>query len=224
MNIEIIDYYDKIAENYDNSRFNNTYGKYIDKQERLILDKLVKVQNKNKVLDLGCGTGRFLNKANFGIDASEKMIAFANKKYPNKNLFVKNAACTEFESQKFDVVISFHLLMHLPKTEIIEIIKETHRILKTGGRLIFDIPSQKRRKLFNYKATSWHGANLMSVNDVKKICESMWELKSYHGVLFFPIHRIPSFFRKIFYKLDVILSNSIMKEYCSYLIFEMRKK
>lgn len=221
---EIIDYYDNLAENYENTRFNNTYGRYIDKQERIILNKLLETQNNNIVLDLGCGTGRFLNKANYGVDASEKMIELAKKKFPNKKLFINDAANTEFEDEKFDVVFSFHLLMHLDKIKIIEIINEAHRILKTGGRLIFDIPSTKRRKLLNYKPMNWHGANSFSVNDIKEMCGSKWKFKKYYGILFLPIHRIPNAFRKVFFYLDVALSNSIIREYCSYLIFEIEKK
>ena len=38
---KIINYYDSLAESYDENRFDNTYGKFIDKQERNILDKLL---------------------------------------------------------------------------------------------------------------------------------------------------------------------------------------
>ena len=36
---KIIDYYDNLAETYDENRFENTYGKFIDKQERNILNQ-----------------------------------------------------------------------------------------------------------------------------------------------------------------------------------------
>jgi hypothetical protein len=38
---ELAAYYETLAATYDENRFNNTYGQFIDKQERKILDKLL---------------------------------------------------------------------------------------------------------------------------------------------------------------------------------------
>ena len=37
MNLEIKKYYDTLAQSYDSDRFENSYGKFIDTQERLYL-------------------------------------------------------------------------------------------------------------------------------------------------------------------------------------------
>ena len=80
----IVDYYNNIAEDYDYSRFENSYGCYIDKQERIVLDKLN--INPAHSLDLPCGTGRFLNYADYGCDASANMLKVATRNWPNKTL------------------------------------------------------------------------------------------------------------------------------------------
>lgn len=224
MNNEVITYYDKLAENYDLDRFENSYGKFIDKQERKILGKLLKSIDSENVLDLACGTGRLLNKAQFGVDASENMIKIAKKKFPNKSLRVSDASNTGFENEQFDAIFSFHLLMHLSKDKIIDIFDEAYRILNKNGRFIFDIPSKKRRKLFKYKTKTWHGATSFSEKELKRIFGNNWKIKRYYGILFLPIHRFPRFIRKTFLFLDNVLCKSFLKEYSSYLIFEVEKK
>ena len=48
---EIINYYDSLAKSYDEDRFNNAYGKFVDKQERIILDKIL-IDKNELILDL----------------------------------------------------------------------------------------------------------------------------------------------------------------------------
>ena len=59
----IQDYYDKIAHKYDADRFGNSYGRYIDALEREILTTWLHGVKPENVLDIGCGTGRFLDFA-----------------------------------------------------------------------------------------------------------------------------------------------------------------
>ena len=68
---EVKEYYNSIANNYDKNRFGNSYGKFIDAEERKILAKWLIGMNKETILDYGCGTGRLSEFANSGIDISE---------------------------------------------------------------------------------------------------------------------------------------------------------
>lgn len=217
---KIIKYYDNLAKSYDENRFDNTYGKFIDKQERNILDKLL--TNRNEIiLDLACGSGRLLNYAEFGIDASPKMIEIAKQKHKHKNLYLADAEKSQFESNSFDTIISFHFFMHLEQDKIDKIYEECFRILKKNGRIIFDVPSKKRRNLLNFKSNEWHGAYSASIAELK--LNRQFKLNRTFGILFFPIHRFPKFMRNFLVNIDLIIANSFLKEYSSYLIIEIRK-
>ena len=218
---EIIDYYDNLAELYESDRFENSYGKFIDSQERKILDELL--TNKNEiVLDLACGTGRLLNYATHGSDASQNMIKQAVLKYPNKTILLNDAEKTSFEDSSIDTIICFHFFMHLNQSKIDKILLECKRILKPNGRLIFDIPSKKRRQLLNYKAKNWHGAFSMSFEEISK--NNDFKIGKKFGILLTPIHRLPSKVRPFFNPIDRMLTASFLKVYSSYLVLEFIKK
>src|SRR5665213_13937 len=110
-NNKIKEYYDTISSTYDESRFDNTYGRYIHQQEYEILKKRIAASDPEKTLDLGCGTGRFLALADYGVDISPKMLEEAMRKYPGKHLFLHDAGDTGFEPGFFDLVFSFHVVM-----------------------------------------------------------------------------------------------------------------
>ncbi len=217
---KIVNYYDNLAESYDENRFDNAYGKFIDRQERNLLDKLL-TNDSEIILDLACGSGRLLNYANFGIDASPKMIDIAKQKYNNKSIFLADAEKTQFESNSIDTIFSFHFFMHLNQDKINKILEECDRILKNNGRIIFDVPSKKRRRLLNFKSNEWHGAYSTSIAEQK--LNQHFKVSRTFGFLFFPIHRFPKFTRKFLVKIDLLLANSFLKEYSSYLIFELKK-
>ena len=219
----VIKYYDDLAPAYDKDRFANTYGQYIDKQEKRILEKLL--HNKNEiVLDLACGSGRLLSYANYGADGSEKMVEVAKKKFPEKTIFHCDAEQLPLTDASVDVIFTFHFFMHLNHEKIEKILKEAHRVLKPGGRIIFDIPSKKRRRLIKYKTTGWHGAQSYSRREIKALLPDDFTLERSFGILLFPIHRFPKGLRKFLSGADHFMGNYLVKEYCSYFILELRKK
>ena len=221
-NTQIVDYYNNIAKDYDHSRFGNSYGRYIDSQERMVLDKMS--ITPSNTLDLPCGTGRFLNYADHGCDASENMLKAAAERWENKQLICSDARNLPYEDASFDTVITMHLLMHLDEATIQEIMNEVHRVLRPNGRWIVDLPSLKRRKMTNRKKGDWHGDSSMSIDGVKLLTTGFFNIKSTHGIMMFPVHRIPSKLRKPLCKLDYRVSQFAgMKEYSSYIIYELWK-
>lgn len=224
MNEDIKCYYDELAPNYDADRFGNSYGKFIDGQERAFLSKNLPEINHAKILDLGCGTGRFLDFANFGVDISSKMLEVAQAKYPDKILKIGTLSKIPFENSYFDAILCFHVIMHLDEKNLEAFLKETHLKLAKNGTLIFDFPSKKRRQFLNFKKDGWHGANDFTLEDLKSKLGSDWEIEKHKGILFFPIHRIPVYFRGFFKRLDSLLCKSFLREYSSYIIVKLRKK
>ena len=224
MNPEIKRYYNDLAATYDSNRFHNSYGKYIDHQERLFLHAFLSPRSSGKILDLGCGTGRFLDIANFGVDISPNMIEIAKSKFPDKEIKEGSVSGIPFQDGFFDTIFSMHVIMHLNKEITEAFLDESHKKLNTEGRLIFDFPSKKRRGVTNSDAGNWHAANHFSMEEIINMTGSNWVLKNYRGILFIPIHRLPASIRSFFIKIDSLLCRSFLKEYASYIIIELEKK
>ena len=97
---------------------------------------------KGRILDIGAGTGDFLNvtKQNgwetIGVEPSDKAKAIALKK---EVPFVEET--TSLESHSFDVITMWHVLEHVPDLD--SQIKELKRLLKPNGSLIVAVPNFK---------------------------------------------------------------------------------
>ena len=97
---------------------------------------------EHKVLDLGCGTGRFMELAlNHGIhdiqglDLSEAMIAEARKK--NLNVVCQDIA--EVNEQFDSIVAIFDVINYVPKTQLANFLAAVYHCLKDEGIFYADI-------------------------------------------------------------------------------------
>lgn len=114
-----------------------------------------------KVLDLGCGNGRyfeFFKKRNidyFGVDSSEKLIEIAKKRNPKARFQTADALNLPFPENYFDKVYSVAVLHQIPSDEFrLQFLKEVKRVLKLGGLLILTVwkfhQPKERYLLFKY--------------------------------------------------------------------------
>jgi SAM-dependent methyltransferase len=97
------------------------------------------------VLDVGCGDG-FLARAAFGqkleagIDLDAKEVERAIKLHSYKKTLCVSATEMPFPKNAFKTVVSNCVLEHIP--DIDAALKEIHRVLKPGGRLMITVPSE----------------------------------------------------------------------------------
>jgi ubiquinone/menaquinone biosynthesis C-methylase UbiE len=104
-------------------------------------------QRKLRLIDVGCGTGRFLDFVKqvwprlpvLGLDLSHAYIRHARghlKRWSNVNLIVANAEEIPAQDNSCDAVTSVFMLHELPPEVRRTVIGEAARVLKPGGRLI----------------------------------------------------------------------------------------
>jgi ubiquinone/menaquinone biosynthesis C-methylase UbiE len=115
-----------------------------------------------KVLDLGCGNGRWFKifkekKIKYiGIDNSEKLIEIAKKNFPEANFLVADALNLPFPENYFDKVFAIAILHHIPSESFrIQFLKQVKRVLKPKGKLILTVWKlhQLKEKLLILKYT-----------------------------------------------------------------------
>lgn len=122
----------------------------LKKKLRLINSSVSKSKN---LLDVGCGTGDFLQTAQqnnwqvSGIEPNEQARHIANKKTNNSVFEIE--ALLKFESNSFDVITLWHVLEHLPNLE--DHIRVFKKLLKPKGTLIIAIPNYKSYDAKHYK-------------------------------------------------------------------------
>ncbi|MCB0733804.1 MAG: class I SAM-dependent methyltransferase [Bacteroidetes bacterium] len=222
--IEIKSYYDKLAATYDEDRFANSYGWFINQQERSILTQWLRDIHPDEGLDLACGTGRFLDFSHTGADISPEMIAVSADKFPQHTLVVANATELPFADQSFSHVTCFHLLMHLDKPTAQLLVREVYRVLKPGGTFIVDVPSGPRRKLTGYQASGWHAGTNWFASDLKSVFEPDFEQVALRGISMMPLHRLSASMRQKLVHLDAWLGNTPLKTYASYWMMNYAKR
>ncbi|HLP54291.1 MAG TPA: class I SAM-dependent methyltransferase [Fluviicola sp.] len=219
-------YYDRIGKEYDDDRFGkSSYGQYIHKQECAFLDKWIPENPSKAVLDMGCGTGRFMTRATDGVDFSEGMTSEAKQKFPEKNFHLASITDTGLPSGSFEKAFSMHVLMHLDQETTAKFLDEAHRLLAEDGLFVVDFPSAKRRSFGQrkVKGTHWHGSNAQNTADLLRLGNEDWKLISKRGILFFPIHRFPVRIRPFMRFFDNIMCRSFLKGYASYVVVVLQR-
>jgi SAM-dependent methyltransferase len=108
---------------------------------------------QERALDFGCGVGRISAalaasyREVVGVDISAEMIALAERHHadvPNLD-FVRNtrADLRPFATSSFDLVYSLITLQHVPPRFIRSYLCEFARICRSGGALLFQLPSRE---------------------------------------------------------------------------------
>jgi len=138
-----------IADRYDLITVVLSYG--LDRKWKDRLIALAQIDDRDRVLDLACGTGDLLFRAAsqarlaIGLDVTFRMLQLAAAKThrPRTPLVAGDMMALPFPSAHFSVVTMGYGLRNVPEIE--RAIDEVARVLAPGGRLLsldFDKPAQ----------------------------------------------------------------------------------
>ncbi len=96
------------------------------------------LKKRGKLLDAGCGKGGFMVSWRIlGYDSEGCDINPSNKNIKKVNLEEK----WPYKSNSFDYIFMSHVCEHIKNQR--NLIEETHRILRKGGKLIIEVPDWK---------------------------------------------------------------------------------
>ncbi|MBT1070252.1 class I SAM-dependent methyltransferase [Pelotalea chapellei] len=129
--------YDMIAQWWHERHHDSKYGmKQLDMALKFASDG-------GSALDVGCGTGgriiRQLEDQGFavtGIDVSEEMIHLAIQNHPHAS-FLEQDICTWKTDRKFDFIIAWDSIFHLPLQMHRPVVNKLCNLLEKNGVLIY---------------------------------------------------------------------------------------
>lgn len=169
-------------------------------KKKTLNDKISWIKSKHNnvqnILDIGCGTGDFLFRAQkegwkvYGFEPNEKAKAISKSKKIN---LIDDL--DSYKKQTFDVITMWHVLEHVPDLD--KQIKQIKSLLKPDGLLIIAVPNFKSFDANFYKSDwaaydvprhLWH----FSSNSIKRI------FKNYQMQL---IHIKPMYFDSFYVSL-----------------------
>ena len=112
------------------------------------MENLIDSNENSVLLDHGCASGSFLGHFRrpyaqaVGVDIAKPQVELANKKYGTPKLhFLTTDEFSKGKDASFDYVISTEVIEHIPAAEAEELMRQFHRWLKPGGRLILSTPN-----------------------------------------------------------------------------------
>ena len=153
---------DKLADYYDSTDYishqtkaKSLKDKIYQSVKRLMIkrkkNQILKHHQKGKILDIGAGTGDFLeafdqdNWQKFAIEPSDKLHTILKQKQ-----IQRLNDLSAFENDSFEIITLWHSLEHIPNLE--ETLLELKRILKSNGVIFIAVPNYKSYDAKYYKS------------------------------------------------------------------------
>lgn len=131
--------YDQVAGAYETTFLDELRGKPRDRQ---LLGEFAETVG-NPVLEVGCGPGqigafvRERGRRVVGVDLSARMAALAGRR-------LDASLCADMRSLPIGTataggLVAFYSLIHLPRSGVVEVLREFRRVLRPGGCILLSV-------------------------------------------------------------------------------------
>lgn len=112
------------------------------------LEQWVNLDNAGALLDVGCNVGHLLGHVAklkpsvrlAGIEVNPDALSVARDLLPQASLHLSGAEALPFADAEFDCVTCMEVLEHIPASLRRPALEEIHRVLKTDGTLLLQVP------------------------------------------------------------------------------------
>lgn len=137
--------YDQVADEYVQRIFDELAHKPLDRQ---LLDRFAtRVRPLGLVCDLGCGPGqvaRYLAERQVevcGVDLSPAMVQRARQLNPGLEFQPGDLAALNVADGAWSGIVAFYSLIHIPRLEMVGVLRELKRVLRSEGLLLLSFHS-----------------------------------------------------------------------------------
>jgi SAM-dependent methyltransferase len=164
--------YNKIAAWWNERHFDSEYGlKQVEKA-------LSYATSSNHALDVGCGAGgrfvRLLQQKGFkvtGLDLSEEMIKLAQYNHPQERFLVQDI-CSFESAQKFDFILAWDSLFHLPLENQKPVLSKLCDLLLPNGTLIYTFGDDEGEHEDQWLGDTFEYSSIGINNNLKLLAEN----------------------------------------------------
>ncbi len=124
------------------------------KVRKFYLSKLIEMhfpkRIDSKILEIGCGHGALIYYAKKmgynhleGVDASLEQVEEAWKLGLRDNIRHEDLMETLIKSadKSYDAIVALDVIEHMTKNELLDLVRELHRVIRDGGKLILHMPN-----------------------------------------------------------------------------------
>jgi SAM-dependent methyltransferase len=132
--------YDTVASEYAEKFKDEMDDKPFDRD---CLDRLAReVGDLGPICDMGCGPGqiaRYLHRQDvktLGVDLSPKMVSEAGRLNPEIHFHQGNMLSLPDTDNSWGGIAAFYCIIHIPREQIVDALREMKRVLKPGGVLL----------------------------------------------------------------------------------------
>ena len=141
--------YDAIAPGFYDNVFQRRQGIQSKWHHQKFARVLTELAGYKDILDLGCGPGTMIGQLAsdvnaIGVDIASKQIDFATNRYGATNrhfLTIIENVPLPFPEKSFDAVSLVEFIEHLRPIESLRLLREVHRVIRPGGKLIITTPN-----------------------------------------------------------------------------------
>lgn len=110
-----------------------------------------------RVLDYGCGNGRYLQALATvvpvenlqGLEVDPARVEQVRALGIACDVIVKGEPELRFADESFDVVFSSNVIEHIPRRDYLAVLREIRRVLRPGGRFVVGTPNYPAKRLYD---------------------------------------------------------------------------
>jgi ubiquinone/menaquinone biosynthesis C-methylase UbiE len=130
--------YDRVAAQYA-LRMNDELD-HKPLERRLLVEFAARVEGR--IADVGCGPGHvaaYLQEQRadvLGLDLSLAMVEQARDLHPTVEFAVGDMRSLPLEDSALGGIVAVYSLIHIPRLEVVAVLREFRRVLRAGGRLL----------------------------------------------------------------------------------------